>query len=131
MKGKEVRELRKKLGLTQQEFAQLLGVGFTTVNRWENDKSEPRGQALEALEKLSDLVEEAESDGDFTLEELRGILKEVESGKLVSALSGSLPKSILGLVAAGGVIGFIAGLSTAFLIRKFTSGKEGNKKERK
>ena len=37
----EIKELRTKLGLTQEEFARLLGVGFTTVNRWENGKAVP------------------------------------------------------------------------------------------
>ena len=127
MTGKEIRELRKKLGLTQEEFAQLLGVGFTTVNRWENGKSEPRGQALEALEKLKTLIEEAEEGKDFTIEDLREILRDIESGRLVSNLSGVIPKSVLGLVAAGGLVGFLTGLSTAFLIKKFSkSGRKRN-----
>ncbi|EDP73581.1 helix-turn-helix domain-containing protein [Hydrogenivirga sp. 128-5-R1-1] len=127
MTGKEIRELRKKLGLTQEEFAQLLGVGFTTVNRWENGKSEPRGQALEALEKLRTLIEEAEEGKDFTIEDLKEILKDIESGRLVSNLSGVIPKSVLGLVAAGGIVGFLTGLSTAFLIKKFSEGKKKKK----
>ncbi len=127
MSGDQIRELRKKLGLTQEEFAKLLGVGFTTVNRWENGKSEPRGQALEALEKLKALVDEAEKKKDFSVEDIREILKEIESGRLVSSLSGILPGSLLGLVAAGGLVGFIAGLSTAFLIKKLSSDKKKGK----
>ncbi len=128
MTGKEIKELRKKLGLTQEEFAKLLGVGYTTVNRWENGKNEPRGQALEALERLKTLVEEAEEGEDFTIEDLKEILKDVESGKLVSNLSGLIPGSLLGLVAAGGLVGFLTGLSTAFLIKKFSEGKKKRKK---
>ena len=33
--------LRKKMLLTQTEFANLLGVSFGTVNRWESGKYEP------------------------------------------------------------------------------------------
>ena len=128
MKGREIKELRKKLGLTQEEFAKLLGVGYTTVNRWENGKSEPRGQALEALEKLRTLVEEAEEGKDFTIEDLKEILRDVESGKLVSNLSGLIPGSLLGLVAAGGLVGFLTGLSTAFLIKKFPKDRKRKKK---
>ncbi len=36
-----VRELRNRLGLTQEQFAQQLGVSFSTVNVWENGKREP------------------------------------------------------------------------------------------
>jgi len=36
-----IRKLRKKMLLTQQEFAKELGVAFVTVNRWENGENEP------------------------------------------------------------------------------------------
>jgi len=127
MKGEEIRELRKKLGLTQEEFARLLGVGYTTINRWENGKSEPRGQASEILEKLKTIIEEAEKGRDITLEELKEILKDLGNGRLVSNLSGIVPGSILGLVAAGGLIGFLTGLSTAYLVKKLMERKENEK----
>lgn len=34
-------ELRKKLILSQQELADLLGVSFSSVNRWEKGHHEP------------------------------------------------------------------------------------------
>jgi DNA-binding XRE family transcriptional regulator len=36
-----VKELREKLILTQQEFANLLGVSFASINRWETGRHEP------------------------------------------------------------------------------------------
>ncbi len=36
-----IEKLRKKMLLTQTEFANLLGVSFGTVNRWESGKYEP------------------------------------------------------------------------------------------
>jgi putative transcriptional regulator len=36
-----VRNLRDHLGLTQEQFAQQLGVSFSTINVWENGKREP------------------------------------------------------------------------------------------
>lgn len=36
-----IKNLRTKLVLSQKEFAELLGVSFTSVNRWENGKHEP------------------------------------------------------------------------------------------
>ena len=37
MQGKEIKQLRADLGLTQAEFAQLLGAHAVTVSRWETD----------------------------------------------------------------------------------------------
>ena len=37
MSGEQIRRLRNKLGLTQAELAQLLGVHAVTVSRWETD----------------------------------------------------------------------------------------------
>ena len=36
-----IKDLRKKLILTQTEFADLLGVSFQSINRWEKGKHEP------------------------------------------------------------------------------------------
>lgn len=36
-----IKSLRKKMILSQMEFAKFLGVSFGTVNRWENDKFVP------------------------------------------------------------------------------------------
>ena len=36
-----IKELRKKLILTQTEFSELLGVSFQSINRWEKGKHEP------------------------------------------------------------------------------------------
>jgi Predicted transcriptional regulators len=36
--GRQIRTLRKKLGLTQYQFGKLNGVNVTTIKRWEGDK---------------------------------------------------------------------------------------------
>ncbi len=36
-----VREVRKQLGISQENLAHALGVSFATVNRWENAKNSP------------------------------------------------------------------------------------------
>lgn len=50
--GEKVKQVRKQLHLSQTEFGELLGVNFTTVNRWENGKSNPNYKAIRAFEKL-------------------------------------------------------------------------------
>jgi len=119
--GEKIKELRKKLGLTQEELARLLGVGFSTVNRWENNKATPTGQSLVTLNKLKELVEEAEEGEDLDLEDLKEVLRELESGKLVSKLGNFLPKSALGLMATSGMIGLVAGLLASMLLDKLSS----------
>ena len=37
-----VKDLRERLGLTQMQMAERIGVSFATVNRWENGQSIPR-----------------------------------------------------------------------------------------
>ncbi|MBI2191975.1 MAG: helix-turn-helix transcriptional regulator [Planctomycetes bacterium] len=36
-----IRELRQRLDLTQEQFAQKVGVTYSTVNHWENGKRMP------------------------------------------------------------------------------------------
>ncbi len=38
---KRIRSLREVLGLTQARMAELMGVSFATVNRWENGQTRP------------------------------------------------------------------------------------------
>jgi transcriptional regulator with XRE-family HTH domain len=47
-----VKETRKRLGLTQVEFAQTLGVSFQSVNRWERSKTKPLPIVLKQIEVM-------------------------------------------------------------------------------
>ncbi len=48
----DVRRLRGRLGLTQEQFAERLGVSTITIHRWESGQSHPRRLALEKLGQL-------------------------------------------------------------------------------
>ena len=50
--ARKIRELRSKLGLTQEQLAAKVGVTFSTVNRWESGKSKPSPLAMRQIEKL-------------------------------------------------------------------------------
>lgn len=63
MKASEIKWLRYGLGLTQTEFAHKLGVGYTTLNRWENGKHKPTKLALEKLNQLKKEYDENQSSG--------------------------------------------------------------------
>ncbi len=56
MDPEEIRALREQLELTQEVFAQILGVSFATANRWENGKSEPSGEYARVLQTLGQLM---------------------------------------------------------------------------
>ena len=47
-----IKEVREKAGLTQQDLANELGVGQSTVAMWETQKSLPRTDKLPALAKI-------------------------------------------------------------------------------
>ena len=49
---KQIVRLRKRMGLTQREFAQLLNVGAKTVQSWERDQRRPTHAALRLLQVL-------------------------------------------------------------------------------
>ena len=41
--------IRAELNMSQTELAEMLGVSFTSVNRWENDKYQPTKVAKEKI----------------------------------------------------------------------------------
>ncbi len=47
--GDRLAGAREAAGLTQEEMAQRLGVRLTTVQAWEEDMAEPRGNRLQML----------------------------------------------------------------------------------
>jgi len=47
-----IRELRHGLGLTQEQFAQRVGVTYSTVNHWENGKRAPQPFLMARLLEL-------------------------------------------------------------------------------
>lgn len=55
-----VLELRKRLGMTQEQLARELGVTVGTVNRWENGRFRPSPLALRGLERLSERAAQVE-----------------------------------------------------------------------
>lgn len=51
MTGKQIKELRKRMGLTQMEFAKSMMVSFATVNRWERSHNQPLPDRMEKLKE--------------------------------------------------------------------------------
>jgi len=51
--GLAVSALRRRLSMTQEEFAHAIGVTVSTVNRWENGHNSPTRLARKALLDLA------------------------------------------------------------------------------
>ena len=52
MSSEEIKEFRKRAGLTQEVLARELGVAVSTVQKWEGARARPRGLSLKALEQF-------------------------------------------------------------------------------
>jgi DNA-binding transcriptional regulator YiaG len=52
MSPKQIKNMRQKLKLTQQQLADRIGAQRATVARWEIGMNEPRGANLKALLEL-------------------------------------------------------------------------------
>jgi len=51
--GVAIAALRRRLNMTQEEFAHAIGVTVSTVNRWENGHIEPSRLARKAMQNLA------------------------------------------------------------------------------
>ena len=45
----EIKKLRQRSFLTQQDFAKKIGVAFSTVNRWESGRAKPNLKAMKSI----------------------------------------------------------------------------------
>jgi putative transcriptional regulator len=48
--GMSIKSIRQKSLLSQEAFAQELGVSFASVNRWESGKSKPSYKAMQLID---------------------------------------------------------------------------------
>jgi len=45
----DIKKIRTSLMLSQTEFGQLLGVDYSSINRWENNKGKPNFKAQKSI----------------------------------------------------------------------------------
>jgi putative transcriptional regulator len=50
--GMDIRQIRRQLRMTQEEFAHAIAVTASTVNRWENAHAVPSRLARRAIDEL-------------------------------------------------------------------------------
>ena len=61
-KGRQCRWIREKLGLTQSEFAEVVGVSKNADSDWENEKYEPSDKHWKIIKALPDLQMDANEE---------------------------------------------------------------------
>ncbi len=120
-------KLRSKLGLTQSEFAQLLGVTNITVNAWERRGVDNiRGSSFYALRSIVALVKQAIEHPDFlTIEELKQYFKKCANRDAVArytSYNDQIANDYLWLVNSGTFHGVLA----AILLDKHLKKKIGS-----
>jgi len=126
MTGKEIREIREELGVSQVKFAYYLRISFSTLNRWETGKANPDSETLNQLERLGELMKRDKVDKNKVLESLQMV--GLASSITLAAVSGlvRLP-AIAGLL---GPLGAGAGI-LASLFLKNTPKKKGETNHKK
>ena len=72
--GSRLKAFRKKAGLTQEDLADVLGLSYMTIRRWEAGKVTPRLEEIKAIAKAlgvseSDLLNDPhpEHSGEWTI----------------------------------------------------------------
>ena len=70
--GEKIRELRKKNNLTQEKLAELLGVSFQAISKWENDLNTPDLLLIAPLTRIFHI----------TADELLGLAEEKNDERL-------------------------------------------------
>ena len=61
-KARQCRLIREQLGLTQSEFAKVVGVSKNAVSDWENGKFEPSESHWKIINALPDLQKDSDEE---------------------------------------------------------------------
>jgi DNA-binding transcriptional regulator YiaG len=64
-----IREMRRRLGMSQNQFARKLGVTFLTVNRWENGHTRPCSLSVIQLRRLLRRMGARDLDAQYFLKD--------------------------------------------------------------
>jgi predicted ATPase/DNA-binding CsgD family transcriptional regulator/DNA-binding XRE family transcriptional regulator len=103
--GERLKDLRRRLRLSQEQLARRLGVSFATVNRWESGRTQISARSLAALAELEATAadnDDADADGS-TLPVARSsfVGRERELAELADLLRQSRLVTLIGPGGAG------------------------------
>ncbi len=54
----QIKEIRRRLHLTQEQLAAQIGVTYSTVNRWESGKTRPSPLARKQIQEILESIQE-------------------------------------------------------------------------
>lgn len=49
--SEDIKRIRRKAFMTQEDFAKAVGVSFATVNRWETGKAKPNLKTMKLIDE--------------------------------------------------------------------------------
>ncbi len=83
MIAKTIKAYRKKLGITQSELAERMGINKATVAMWETDKRNPTIYTLKKLAKIfgcttDELLEFSDYSGKINVYQISAKIKELK-----------------------------------------------------
>ena len=101
--GERLRDLRRRLGLSQEQLARRLGVSFATVNRWESGRTQISAKSLAALAELEATAADNDADADRALPTARSsfVGRKRELAELTALLRESRLVTLIGPGGAG------------------------------
>jgi transcriptional regulator with XRE-family HTH domain len=114
MESEEIKNIRNKLCVSQEVFARLLNVSFSTINRWENKGCSDK-ELSKRLKELKELLDKEHIDKEKVIESIKtaGLASVLTLGAVAGLVRSSAILSILGPL--GIVGGAAATLATLFL----------------
>ncbi len=79
--GNNLFQLRKKVGLSQEEVAEKLGVSRQTISKWETDETVPDIYQAKKLAKLYNVSLDDLIEFDVDLKEIEQVIKNTDEEK--------------------------------------------------
>jgi transcriptional regulator with XRE-family HTH domain len=64
---RKLREVRRALDISQEKMAQILGVSYASINRWEQGRAYPTGTTLDVYLALQSALANGASAGDIVI----------------------------------------------------------------
>ena len=79
-----IKELREKNGILQKELADMMGVNYVSVSKWENGKSSPSEENLQKLAEIlhcepEKIIEDIKKDPENSIELSAGEKKLIQA----------------------------------------------------
>lgn len=111
MDPKKIKSIRLKLGLSQKEFADLLEVHLTTVNRWEKGRYDTEDKTLKLLEALDTILNEVEKkNAKISIDDIKEIIKDIKEDRFSKKYSNILPEPFLSALSSSAITSLFAGI---------------------